>query len=202
MIARDAFALVEPTVASALQPAVARLETLIGKGEEVEVAPEGLVAWFETFRTIQAARNVPASVGDWVGQVRPKLGPGVKERVAWAATVTPAMLAEANGRRAKVRARMDEAGRPRAAPFAYRPRRALRRCSAHPSTRSRSSTATRRWLPDGLAGLPQVSLPVAQIDGLPLGLSIVGSRGADTMLLEVASALFPSPHSSMGRGLG
>ena len=203
LIARDAFALVEPAVASALQPAVARLEALIGKGEQVEVAPEGLVAWFETFRTIQAA-EVWASVGDWVGQARPKLGPGVKERVAWAATVTPAMLAEANVRRAKIRARMDELvgpddvlclpTSPRAAPLLgtpvdkieieYRNQAMCLLCIA------------------GLAGLPQVSLPVAQIDGLPLGLSILGRRGADTMLLEVASALSPLPISSMGRGLG
>jgi amidase len=39
----------------------------------------------------------------------------------------------------------------------------------------------------GLAGLPQLSLPMAQIDGLPLGLSIVGARGTDTMLLATAA---------------
>lgn len=31
----------------------------------------------------------------------------------------------------------------------------------------------------GLAGLPQISLPLANIDGLPLGLSLVGPPGAD-----------------------
>jgi amidase len=41
----------------------------------------------------------------------------------------------------------------------------------------------------GLAGLPQLSLPMAQLDGLPLGLSIIGRRGADTMLLGIASRL-------------
>jgi amidase len=38
----------------------------------------------------------------------------------------------------------------------------------------------------GLAGLPQITLPMAQIDGLPLGLSVVGSRGADVTLLSLA----------------
>jgi amidase len=41
----------------------------------------------------------------------------------------------------------------------------------------------------GLAGLPQVSLPMAHINGLPVGLSIIGRRGADTMLLSIASAI-------------
>jgi amidase len=35
----------------------------------------------------------------------------------------------------------------------------------------------------GLAGLPQLTLPLAQIDGLPLGLSIVG-RGRRHVLLR------------------
>ena len=37
-----------------------------------------------------------------------------------------------------------------------------------------------------LAGLPQISLPVARVSGLPVGLSLVGSAGSDERLLEVA----------------
>jgi amidase len=201
LIAGDAFALLDPAVVSALQPAVARLEALIGKGEEVEVAPEDLVTWFETFRTIQAA-EVWASVGFWIDEVGPKLGPGVKERIAWAATVTPEMDAAASLRRADFVVRMEQLigphdilclpTSPRAAPLLgtpvdkieieYRNQAMCLLCIA------------------GLAGLPQVSLPMAEIDGLPLGLSIVGRRGADTMLLEIASALSPLPILQWGEG--
>jgi amidase len=38
----------------------------------------------------------------------------------------------------------------------------------------------------GLGGLPQISLPLATLDGCPLGLSLVGRRGADEMLLELS----------------
>ena len=38
----------------------------------------------------------------------------------------------------------------------------------------------------GLARLPQVSLPLANVNGLPLGISLVAARGNDKMLLEVA----------------
>jgi amidase len=190
LIARDTFAMIYPAVAVALQPAVARLEAQIGEGHEIEVAPEGLVAWFETFRTIQAA-EVWASVGPWISEVKPKLGPGVKERIAWAATVTPKMHAEANARRTEIVARMEQLigpddvlclpTSPRAAPLLgtpvdkieieYRNQAMCLLCIA------------------GLAGLPQLSLPLAQIDGLPLGLSIVGRQGADTMLLSLASRI-------------
>jgi amidase len=188
LIARDAFDLVEPAARDALAPAVARLEKIVGKGREVEVAPGGLVAWFETFRTIQAA-EVWASVGAWVSEARPRLGPGVKERIEWAATVTPDMVGKANAHRAQVRARMEELlapgdvlclpTSPRAAPplgtpvdkieIEYRNQAMCLLCIA------------------GLAGLPQLSMPMARIDTLPLGLSIVGRPGSDTMLLELAA---------------
>ncbi len=41
----------------------------------------------------------------------------------------------------------------------------------------------------GLTGMPQVSIPGATVDGLPVGLSIVGCRGEDASLVAVARAL-------------
>ena len=40
-----------------------------------------------------------------------------------------------------------------------------------------------------LGGLPQLRLPVAELDGLPLGLSLVGPRGSDMQLLKLAGDL-------------
>jgi amidase len=189
LIAQDAFALVEPAVGAALQPAVARLEGLVGRREDIVVAPDGLVTWFETFRTIQAA-EVWASVGAWVSQVKPTLGPGVKERIAWAATVTPAMVDAASARRAEIRVRMNQLvgpqdilclpTSPRAAPLLGTPVDKV-------EIEYRNQAMCLLCI-SGLAGLPQVSLPMAQIDGLPIGLSIVGRSGGDTMLLSVAAS--------------
>jgi amidase len=41
----------------------------------------------------------------------------------------------------------------------------------------------------GLAGFPQVSLPGAEVAGLPVGLSILGARGRDATLVAVARAM-------------
>ena len=38
----------------------------------------------------------------------------------------------------------------------------------------------------GLARLPQINLPLAKLDGCPLGLSLVAARGNDTLLLDIA----------------
>jgi amidase len=41
----------------------------------------------------------------------------------------------------------------------------------------------------GLCGLPQVSLPCALVDGLPVGLGIIGPRGSDLQLLALTRRL-------------
>ena len=38
----------------------------------------------------------------------------------------------------------------------------------------------------GLAGLPQVSMPLASLQGCPLGISLIAARGADALLLALA----------------
>jgi amidase len=43
--------------------------------------------------------------------------------------------------------------------------------------------------PAGLARLPQVSLPLARLDGCPLGISLIAARGNDAMLLALAKTL-------------
>jgi amidase len=45
----------------------------------------------------------------------------------------------------------------------------------------------------GTTGTPQINLPLAQVDGQPVGLSLLGARGSDAMLIafarEVTNAL-------------
>jgi amidase len=41
----------------------------------------------------------------------------------------------------------------------------------------------------GLAGLPQVNMPWTTFEGAPLGLSVMGARGADEGVLSIARAV-------------
>jgi len=43
----------------------------------------------------------------------------------------------------------------------------------------------------GLSGLPQISIPVATVDGAPVGLSLIAPPGRDLDLLALAVALEP-----------
>jgi amidase len=49
--------------------------------------------------------------------------------------------------------------------------------------------ATRMLCGAGLAGLPQLSLPLAQRLGVPLGMSLVGPVGSDRSLVRLAEQL-------------
>ena len=41
----------------------------------------------------------------------------------------------------------------------------------------------------GIAGAPQVTVPVGMADGGPVGLSLIGAPGSDLALLELAKTL-------------
>jgi amidase len=54
----------------------------------------------------------------------------------------------------------------------------------------------------GTTGTPQINLPCATVDGLPVGLSLLGARGADELLIGFAREIadkFASPKSTEGR---
>ena len=55
--------------------------------------------------------------------------------------------------------------------------------AAKEDLRSRSFTLT---APAGMAGAPVLSLPLAKVDGLPVGVALVGLPGDDDALVEIA----------------
>ena len=187
IMAEDAWEQVEAPVAEALQPAAARVRGAFAKSETKRVSPEGLSDWFEVFRTLQAA-EIWGTLGAWVTEVKPKLGPGIKERFAYAATITPAQVAAAKARRREITVHVEGLlgadgviglpTSPRAAP--------LRGTPTDQVEVEYRNQAQRILCIAGLCGLPQISLPMARIDGLPLGLSLLGARNSDRALIALA----------------
>jgi amidase len=190
-VAQDALRLADEPVCDALLAFLARSESQIPRPEHVTIAPAGFDLWRTTFRTIQA-HEIWSIYGAWMEANKPSLGPGVRERIAWAATVTDADAASA-------RAALATAG---AAIRALVPPGTVLCIPTAPSiaprvdtsgealeafrTRAMSLTAIA-----GVAGLPQISIPAAVVEGCPVGLSFVGWAGADETLLDLAAALGP-----------
>ncbi len=192
LLAADAFERAGGTVGDALQGAVAKVESVLGKAESVTVAAEGLDDWgMNVFRVIQA-HEAWQSLGAWITEHQPQLGPGVKERFAWASTVDRGMLLAAASKREEIARRMERllAGNailvlptsPGIAPRIGAPSAEI------DDFRARALAILSIA---GLARLPQVSLPMATLDGCPLGVSLIAARGNDTMLLALARKLAP-----------
>jgi amidase len=190
LVASDAFALTGQPVRDALDQVVERVKSLVGASIDVVVSPEGLREWFEAFRTIQAA-EVWSSLGAWVRAKKPKLGPGIKERFEWAETVTPEMVGRASQKRSEVRRRIEDLLRPAdvlCLPTSPRVAPPIGTPTDKIEIEYRNHAMCLLCI-SGLTGLPQMSLPLATLDGLPLGLSLIGACGTDIDLLALARRL-------------
>ncbi|MGE5525590.1 MAG: amidase [Rhodospirillaceae bacterium] len=189
LLAEDAFALLDTRVSNVLQPALARIAAHLGVPEPVTVSEDGLSQWFDVFRILQGA-EVWAQHGEWVQRVRPNLGPGVKQRMEWAATIKADAVDAAKAQRERIALRMDEllsAGAvlvlptvPDVAPPVHAPPQ---------STEDFRARAMSLLCIAGLARLPQINLPYAKLDGCPIGVSLVAARNNDALLLRIAREL-------------
>jgi amidase len=187
LLARDAFARVEPEALPALQAAVAMLEQVLGPAEPITVSGEGLDAWYDTFRTLQGA-EAWAAHGPWIEQARPRLGPQCATRMGFAAKIDAAAANRARAARAAISRRLDALLAdgallivPSAAGVAPRADATL---GEHEAVRDRVIGITSIA---GLGGLPQVSLPLARLAAGPLGLSVIAARGQDEQLLDLVA---------------
>jgi amidase len=189
LIAQDAFEVAGERVGHALRSALDKVAALVGMPEPVTVGDEPLTRWIDYFRFLQGA-EAWACHGEWITREKPALGPGVKERFAWAPTVGPEDITRARTRREEIARRMAEklgGGAVLALPSA--PCIALLRNSPTKVLDDLRARALPILCIAGLARLPQVSLPLAELDGCPLGLSLIAARGNDTLLLELAGRL-------------
>jgi amidase len=190
LLAQDAFALAGDAIARALEPAVERVSATLGKPERVTVAADGLPQWFQIFRVLQSA-EAWAQHGEWVTRVKPDLGPGIRQRVQWAADLDPALVGPARKRREEIAGHMERllaGGAVLVLPTV--PGIAPIRNAAPADTEDFRARALALLCPAGLARLPQVSLPLAQLDDCPLGLSLIAARGDDAMLFALAKELY------------
>ncbi|MCQ4162683.1 amidase [Roseomonas sp. GC11] len=183
----DAFALAGAAVTEALAPALVALP----ERAPLTLAPEGLGAWFTAFRILQG-QDIWRTHGAWIAATRPHFGPGIAERFAWAASITAAEGAEAEAGRARALARLEAVLAPGTALVLPTTPGIAPRLATPPAEldgfRTRTMTLT---CIAGLGGLPQITLPFAQSEGCPLGLSLIGPRGADRALLAFAETLTP-----------
>jgi amidase len=189
VVATDAFAQADPEVVATTRGFLARAGGVLPPPLEQAVAPDGFDPWREAFRVIQG-REAWESYGDFVRSAAPDLGPGIRERVAYAAAVTAEAAQAARRTMAAARAHIRglvPPGTVMALPTAP--------CIAPPldlpdaAQDAFRTRVMRLTCIAGLAGLPQLSIPVGTAGGCPAGLSLIGWAGADEALLDLACRL-------------
>jgi amidase len=192
LVATDGFAQADAEVAALGHDFLKRAATAaaaLPAPTEVTVAPAGLDEWREVFRIVQA-KEVWESFGAFVTGSKPKLGPGIRERMAFAATVTADQADAARKVVERVRAQVRALVTPgtiMALPTA--PAIAPLLGSGDEEMENFRSRVMRLTCIAGLAGLPQMNLPVGTVKGCPAGLSLIAWPGGDEALLDLAVLL-------------
>jgi amidase len=187
--AGDVTPLADPAVRAAFARFEKRSASLLPRATAIDITPEGLDAGREAFRVIQGYEAWQA-YGAWLDGHKAELGPGIKERFAYARTVSKENADMARAHMADIRSHIRAVippgtvlvmpTAPAVAPLlsagiveldSYRTRVMNFTCIA------------------GHGGLPQISIPAGIADGIPVGISLIGWPGADETLLDLALTL-------------
>ncbi len=189
ILAVDAFAFADPEVGAAVQPMVDRLRGLIGETREEVMAPAGIVQWARAQRTLQPS-EAWLTFKDWIERDNPRFAYSVARNIFTGSQIPESERQWAQLVRYEARGRMRHLLAPDTilclptTPFPA-PKRG-EPLSVASAERDRILCLCAHG---GLTGVPQVSIPGALVDGLPVGLSIVGARGSDATLVAVTVAL-------------
>lgn len=197
---REAFALADADVQEPLSEPLQRLREIFG-GVVQESSLQELVSddaghsfatWADTFCVIQWA-EIESCLGAWIANARPEFGPEIAASFQLMKQLDRRRVAEAMQHREHYFRSLNEFLGPQdllciptTPALAPRkgdpPRRSSSGSGYYPRTLSLTSIA-------GMSRLPQVSLPIRDANGVPVGLSLLARHGQDSFLLEMAKRI-------------
>src|SRR5262245_6355308 len=197
---REAFALPDSDVQEALSKPLRLLREAFGGAVRESSLQEmvagdpghGFATWIDIFCVIQWA-EIKSSLGAWIATAKPEFGPGIAESFELVNQLDRRQIANAMQRREQYFQNLNEFLGPDDL-LCIPTTPALAPSKGDPPSRSSSGSGyyPRLLALTGVAGigrLPQISLPIADSDGVPVGLSLLARHGRDLLLLEVAKTI-------------
>jgi amidase len=185
----DLWALARPAAVEALAAASRAVEAALGPAAETSVTLDSIDAMYWDFRYIQG-REAWLTDGPLIERFALPLGPGVAERFAWSRSVTDDQVGAARRFRAAFRDHLGALlGSDGVLVMPTMPDIAPLRSDPESGLESYRNQAIGMLCVAGLSGFPQISMPLAQRDGAPLGLSLLGPAGSDRALVGLAQRI-------------
>ena len=189
LVPNDIWGLATPAAVKALKPVRAKIEDRLGKARPINIALDNFDTMFWHFRAIQGSEAWDVD-GGFIRRFAPVLGPGVAERFQWASEISDEKVAAAQAFRQRWREHIAAIlGTDGVLLMPTMPDVAPLISTSEADLDDYRNRATRMLCGAGLAGLPQLSLPLAQRLGAPLGMSLVGPVGSDRSLVRLAEQL-------------
>ena len=188
LIAEDAFAQVEPAVRAALEGPLNELAAHCSAQEIVAVAGDDFDQMAHAF-VIIASVDAWTDHGEWIDRVKPRFGFPIARRFAFAAGVDGDALRAVEKTRDAAGARLEAlTGDGAVLAIPTTPTVAPKRGLSTSETFELRDRTLKLTTIAGLAGAPQINLPLGAVDGVPVGLSLVAAPGRDLDLLAIADA--------------
>jgi amidase len=188
LIATDALDRCDLEIREAAAAAIDRVAARFAEARPIVLAAEGLEHWNAEHCRLQHP-EFSETFQPWLDAVNPRLSFGVARALALARLVPAAEREAARRFRAEVRARIDALVAGRVLCFATMPILPPLRSASLPEMGGADQRIVDLTCIAGLTGLPQISLPLARVGSLPVGVSFVGPRGSDRALLGLALRL-------------
>ena len=192
----DLWALAEDQVSETLRAALP-----VSDYRSDPLLPDGnLTDWLKVFQ-IHQGYEIWHTLGPWVLENQPNFGPGIRERFHTASRVTKQAFIDAVKQREVIRAHLEDSVTPKTIlVFPTSPGIAPLRSTPQEDLEFFRQSALTMLCVAGHAGLPQLSIPLANHTGVPVGLSLLGARGMDQLLINVAKRFSPGSDSCEGLG--
>lgn len=151
---------------------------------ETVLHPNGLSHLREAFRHLQGL-EIWEIHGEWIKQEKPEFGEDIASRFDWASTLDKEIREKYNNVRKRLRQQMQALlGKNGVLIMPTAPGPApLRNAVGEALNQTRMQTLEMTCIA-GLAGLPQITLPWAEVDGLPIGISVIAAPDQDRKLLK------------------